>query len=123
MFPCDSDFNCKAMYHLHVNNVIELIKLLFIKLVATRKANYVEETRQLHYSYHISRNIDSNFVLIWHFANRAKMAKLTYTIIDPFMLQAWVFLHTLMKSTNLKSCQQRFLSKPPNIMLILLLIW
>ena len=37
-------------------------------------------------------------------------------IIDPFILQAWVFLHTVMKSTNLKSHQQRFLSIPPNMM-------
>ena len=40
----------------------------------------------------------------------------THTIIiDPFILQAWVFLHTIMKSANLKS-RQRFLSKPPNMM-------
>ena len=45
-----------------------------------------------------------------------KIAKIMYTIIDPFTLQAWVFLHTVMKSANLKSRQQRFLSKPPNLM-------
>ena len=42
---------------------------------------------------------------------------LTYAIINPFILQAWVFLHAVLKSANLKSCQQRYLSKPPNIML------
>ena len=42
--------------------------------------------------------------------------KLTYAIIDPFILQAWVFLHTVLKSANLKSRQQRCLSKPSNIM-------
>ena len=37
-------------------------------------------------------------------------------IIDPFILQAWVSLHAVLYTANLKSCQQRFLSKPPNIM-------
>ena len=32
------------------------------------------------------------------------------------MLQVWVSLHTVLKTTNLKSCQQRFLSRPPNTM-------
>ena len=31
-----------------------------------------------------------------------KIAKLTYAIIDPFILQAWVSLHTVMKSAILK---------------------
>ena len=43
------------------------------------------------------------------------MPKLIYAIIDPFILQAWVSLHTVLKTTNLKSRQQCFLSKPPNI--------
>ena len=48
--------------------------------------------------------------------NCLNIAKLTYAIIDPFILQAWVSLHTVLKTANLKSCQQRFLSKPLNIM-------
>ena len=56
--------------------------------------------------------------LIWRFGEHVKIAKLTYAIIDLFVLQAWVSLHTELKSANLKSCQQRFLSKPPNIMFV-----
>ena len=63
-------------------------------------------------TYRISRNIDSDFNLVI----TVKIAKLIYAIINPFILQTWVFLHTVMKSTNLKSHQQSFLSKPPNIM-------
>ena len=48
--------------------------------------------------------------------NRVKIAKLTYTIIDPFILQAWVSLHTVLKSASLKSRQWYFLNKPPNIL-------
>ena len=55
-------------------------------------------------------------ILIWRFGERIKIAKLTYAIMDPFILQAWVSLHTVLKSANLKSCQQHYLSKPPNIM-------
>ena len=55
-------------------------------------------------------------ILIWRFGERIEIAKFTYAIIDSFILQAWVFLHTVLKSTNLKSRQQRCLSKPPNIM-------
>ena len=55
-------------------------------------------------------------ILIWWFGKCIKIAKLTYTIIDPFILQAWVSLHTVLKSANLKSHQQRVLSKPPNKM-------
>ena len=54
-------------------------------------------------------------ILIWWVGDRVKITKLTYTIIDSFILQAWVSLHTELKTTNLKSCQQRFLSKPPSI--------
>ena len=61
--------------------------------------------------YRISRNIDSD-----RFGEHIKIAKLTYAIIDPFILQAWVSLHTLLKSANLKSRQQCCLSKLPNIM-------
>ena len=50
------------------------------------------------------------------YGKRIKIAKLTYAIIDPFILRAWVSLHTLLKSANLKFRQQRCLSKPPNIM-------
>ena len=53
---------------------------------------------------------------MWQLSDRLKIAKLTYATIDPFILQAWVFLHTVMKSTNLKSRQQRFLRKLSNIM-------
>ena len=42
--------------------------------------------------YCISRNIDSDF----NFGDRVKIAKLTYAIIDPFILQAWVSLHTVL---------------------------
>ena len=56
------------------------------------------------------------WTLIWQFDDRVKIAKLTYVIIDPFILQAWVSLHTALKITNLKSCQQCCLSIPPNIM-------
>ena len=40
-------------------------------------------------------------ILICRFGKRIKIAKLTYAIIDPFILQAWVSLHTVLKSTNL----------------------
>ena len=55
-------------------------------------------------------------ILIWRFGERVKIAKLTYAIINLFILQAWVSLHTELKSANLKSRQQRFLNKLPNIM-------
>ena len=56
----------------------------------------------------ISGNIDSDFNLaIWQ---THKIAKLTYAIIDPFILQAWVSVHTVLKSTNLKSRQQHVLA-------------
>ena len=55
-------------------------------------------------------------ILIWRFSKRIEITKLTYAIIDPFILQAWVFLYTVLKYPNLKSRQQRCLSKPPNIM-------
>ena len=58
----------------------------------------------------------SAVILIWLFDYRVKIAKLTCAIIDPFILQAWVFLYTVLKATNLKSRQQRFLGKLPNIM-------
>ena len=51
-------------------------------------------------------------ILIWRFGD----CQITYAIIDPFILQAWVSLHTVLKTANLKSRQHRFLSKPPNIM-------
>ena len=55
-------------------------------------------------------------ILIWWFSERIKIAKLTYAIIDQFILQVWVSLHTELKSANLKSRQQHFLSEPSNIM-------
>ena len=54
-------------------------------------------------------------ILIWQFGNQVKIAK-SYAIIYPFILQAWVSLHKVLKTINLKSRQQYFLSKPPNIM-------
>ena len=45
-------------------------------------------------------------ILIWWFGICIKIAKLTYAIIDPFILQAWISLHTVLKYANLKSCQQ-----------------
>ena len=47
-------------------------------------------------------------ILSWRFSDHIRIAKLTYAIIDPFILQAWVSLHTVLKTTNLKSHQQRF---------------
>ena len=65
-------------------------------------------------SYCISRNIDSDFnLVIWR---SRKDYQINLHHFNPFILQAWVSLHTVMKSTNLKSRQQHFLSKPPNIM-------
>ena len=60
-------------------------------------------------------------ILIWRFCERIEIAKLTYAkltyaIIDPCILQAWVFPHTVLKSTNLEFHQQRCLSILPNIM-------
>ena len=55
-------------------------------------------------------------MLIWQFGDRVEIAKVTYAIIDPFILQAWFSLHTVLKTANLKSRQQQFLSKLPNIM-------
>ena len=55
-------------------------------------------------------------ILIWRFGDRVKISKLTYAIIYPFILQAWVSLHTVLKTANLKSHKQHFLSKPPNTM-------
>ena len=48
------------------------------------------------------------------FGDRINMARLTYTIIDPFILQAWISLHTVLKTANLKSRQQRIFNKLPN---------
>ena len=55
-------------------------------------------------------------ILIWRFGDHMKIAKLSYAIIDPFILQAWVSLHTVLKTANLQSHQQHPLSKTPNIM-------
>ena len=55
-------------------------------------------------------------ILIWRVGDHVKVIKLTYAIIDPSILQAWVSLYTVLKTANLKSNQQHFLSKPPNIM-------
>ena len=71
-----------------------------------------ELTGEVTIKVNICRNIDSDFNLV----NSIKIANLTYAIIDLFILQAWVSLHTELKSANLKSHQQCFLSKPPNIM-------
>ena len=66
--------------------------------------------------YRISRNIDSDFNLaIWRTRQDRQINLRHYRSIYN-ILQAWVSLHTELKSTNLKSHQQRFLSKPPNIM-------
>ena len=56
--------------------------------------------------YHIREIL--TVILIWRFGDHVKIAKLTYAIIDPFILQAWVSIHTVLKSTNLKSRQQHF---------------
>ena len=43
-------------------------------------------------------------ISIWRFGrDRVEIAKLTYAIIDPFILQAWISLYTVLKITNLKS--------------------
>ena len=44
-------------------------------------------------------------ILIWRFGKCIKIIKLTYAIIGPFILQAWISLHTVLKSANLKSRQ------------------
>ena len=53
---------------------------------------------------HVIHNIQAETLtvtLIWQLGNLAKITKLTYAIIDSFILQAWVFLHTVMKSANI----------------------
>ena len=49
-------------------------------------------------------------ILIQRFGNRMKIAKLTYTT------SMGVSPHNIMIPANLKSRQQHFLSKPPNMM-------
>ena len=39
-------------------------------------------------------------ILIWRFGNLVKIVKLTYTITDPFILQAWVSLHTVINEIS-----------------------
>ena len=41
-------------------------------------------------------------ILIWQFGDRIKITKLTYGIIDLCILQAWVSLHTVLKTANFK---------------------
>ena len=53
-------------------------------------------------------------ILIWQFGDRLKITKLTDAIIDPFILQAWVSLHTVFNTANLKSRPQHVLGKPQN---------
>ena len=55
-------------------------------------------------------------ILIWRFSDRAKVAKLTYAIINPIYYKHG-FSPCSAEIAKLKSCQQCFLSKPPNIML------
>ena len=55
-------------------------------------------------------------ILIWQFGDCIKVTKLTYAIIDPFIYYEHVFLQYSTQTVNLKSCQQQFLSKPPNTM-------
>ena len=64
--------------------------------------------------YRIRRNIDSDFNLV--ICDHVNIVKLTYAIIGPFILQAWISLHTVFKIAKLKSCQQHFLNKPLNLM-------
>ena len=47
-------------------------------------------------------------ILIWRFGNCVNITKLTHAIIDPFILQTWVSVHTVLKADKLKSHQQRF---------------
>ena len=51
------------------------------------------------------KHIDSDF----------NLAIVSCAVIDPFILQAWVSLHTVLKTANLKSRQQHFVSKPSNM--------
>ena len=68
------------------------------------------------YMYHIRRNIDSDFNLaIWRSCKDCQINLRHYQSIYSCILQPWVFPHTEMKSASLKSRQQCFLSKPPNI--------
>ena len=62
----------------------------------------------------VSKNIDSDFNLaIWQSRKDCQINLRHYRSI---YTAAWVSLHTVLKTANLKSRQQRFLSKPPNIM-------
>ena len=64
--------------------------------------------------YCISRNIDSDFNLaIWQMHWDRQVYLCHYRSIYTTSMG---FLHTVLKSANLKSRQQRCLSKPPNIM-------
>ena len=66
-----------------------------------------------HFIYHISRNIDSDFNLV---VCLFMIAKLNVCHSPSLHMQAWVSFYTVIKAANLKSCQQCFLSKLPNIM-------
>ena len=48
----------------------------------------------------MTNNVKSEILTVILFGDRVNFTKLTYAIIDPFILQAWVFLHTVMKSAN-----------------------
>ena len=47
-------------------------------------------------------------VLILQFGDPVKITKLTYTIIDPFILQTWVSLHTVLKTAHLNIANSVF---------------
>ena len=65
----------------------------------------------LHMYYNISGNIDSDFNLaIWQSRKDCQINLCHYQSIYTTSMG---FLHTVMKSANLKSRQQCFLSKPP----------
>ena len=66
------------------------------------------------HAYRMNRNIDSDFNLaIWRTCQDCQINLRHYQSI---YVTAWVSLHIVLKSTNLSSRQQRFLSKLPNIM-------
>ena len=53
-------------------------------------------------------------ILIWRFGDRVKIAKLTYAIIDPFILMGFYTYST--QNHQFKIPPTAFLNKPPNIM-------
>ena len=92
------------------------LKIIFSKLAIQQYVSRKTCYQGTYMNSHVVFLPTLTVILIWQFGDCVKIAKLTYAIIDSFILRAWVFIYTVMKSTNLKSRQQRFLSKSSNIM-------